>query len=329
MAFKTVNLQIYIYSGTSGSYTDTDLKYTLSKSLIGSDTSVMFEIGELVRDYITISFNNDYLSNVIWVSTVGSAIDDLGIEFDYDNPKINHYLAFDGYGFFEDEINPQLSTDALISSNTIYLPDDTIGKLPIFAEGVGKIVVDGSATTQITDNGNSNQKIQYFTIPANSSKVQVYATNDSTLLRTITVFNVCEPKYTPFKVTFLNRLGCYQDIFFFLKSIESLSVSDESYKRNTVSTSTLTYSTNETQQQRYNANGNTSITLNTGFVNEDSNKTIEELFLSENAWIRYEGKTLPIIPKSKSMVFKTSLNDKLANYTVDFDFAFNKINNVR
>ena len=120
-----------------------------------------------------------------------------------------------------------------------------------------------------------------------------------------------------------------RQIFFFLKSIESLSVSDESYKRNTVSTSTLTYSTNETQQQRYNANGNTSITLNTGFVNDDSNKTIEELFLSENAWIRYEGKTLPIIPKSKSMVFKTSLNDKLANYTVDFDFAFNKINNVR
>jgi len=329
MAFKTVNLKIYIYSGTSGSYTDTDLKYTLSKSLISSDTSVMFEIGELVRDYITISFNNDYLSNAIWVSTVGTAIDDLGIEFDYDNPKINHHLAFDGYGFFEDEINPQLSTDALISSNTIYLPDNTIGKLPIFAEGVGKIVVDGSDTTQITDNGNSNQKIQYFTIPANSSKVEVYATNDSTLLRTINVFNVCEPKYNPFKVTFLNRLGCYQDIYFFLKSIESLSVSDESYKRNTVNTSTLTYSTNETQQQRYNANGKSSITLNTGFVNEDSNKTIEELFLSENAWIRYEGKTLPIIPKSKSMVFKTSLNDKLANYTVDFDFAFNKINNVR
>ena len=29
--------------------------------------------------------------------------------------------------------------------------------------------------------------------------------------------------------------------------------------------------------------------LNTGFINEDSNSTIEELFLSENVWIRQDG----------------------------------------
>ena len=124
-------------------------------------------------------------------------------------------------------------------------------------------------------------------------------------------------------------MGSYQDVYFFKKSVETFNVTDETYKRNTVNTSTITYSLNETQQQRYNANATKSITLNTGFINEDSNKTIEELFLSENAWIRYDGNTLPIIPKTKSMTFKTSLNDKLSNYTVDFDFAFNKINNVR
>ena len=159
MAFESVSLQIYIYSGTSGSYTDTDLKYTLSKSLIGSDTNIMFEIGELVRDYITVSFNDDYLSNTIWVSTIGTIVTDLGSPFDYGSPVINHYLAFDGYGYFEDAINPQLSTDALISANTIYLPEGVAGKLPIFAEGVGKVIID-STTTEVTDNGNSNQKIQ-------------------------------------------------------------------------------------------------------------------------------------------------------------------------
>ena len=328
MAFESVSLQIYIYNGTSGSYTDTDLKYTLSKSLIGTDTNIMFEIGELVRDYITVSFNNDYLSNAIWVSTVGTIVTDLGSPFDYGSPVINHYLAFDGYGYFEDEINPQLSTDALISANTIYLPEGTAGKLPLFAEGVGKVIID-TTTTEVTDNGNSNQKVQYLTIPANSSIIKLYATDDATLLKTINVNNVCEPKFTPYKVTFLNRMGSYQDVYFFKKSIETFNVTDETYKRNTVSTSSVSYLTNETQQQRYNANATKSITLNTGFINEDSNQTIEELFLAENVWIRYDGKTLPLIPKSKSMTFKTSLNDKLANYTVDFEFAFNKINNVR
>tara|TARA_R110001592_G_scaffold166468_1_gene401548 strand:- start:473 stop:1459 length:987 start_codon:yes stop_codon:yes gene_type:complete len=328
MAITTVNLQIYIYSGTSGSYADTDLKYTLSKSIIGSDTKIMFEIAELVRDYITVSFNDDYLCNTLWVSTVGTIINENGVPYDYNSPVINHYLLFEGYGYFEDEINPQLSTNALISANTIYLPESTAGKLPIFAEGVGKVIID-AATTQITDSGNSNQKVQYLTIPANSSIIKVYATDDATLLKTINVNNVCEPKFTPYKVTFLNRMGVYQDVYFFKKSVETFNVTDENYKRNTVNNSTLTYALNESQQQRYNANATKSITLNTGFINEDSNKTIEELFLSENAWVRYGGDTLPIIPKSKSMTFKTSLNDKLANYTIDFDFAFNKINNVR
>ncbi len=328
MAFQTVNLEIYIYTGTSGSYTDSDLKYTLSKSLIGTDTNIMFEIGELVRDYITIDFNNDYLSNTIWVSTIANHINDQGLLFDYGTPVINHYLAFDGYGYFEDEINPQLSTNALITANTIYLPEDTAGKLPIFAEGVGKYIID-STTTQVTDNGNSNQKIQYITIPANSSVIKVYAKDDTTLKKTINVFNVCEPKFTSYKVTFTNRMGVFQDVYFFKKSTETFNVTDETYKRNTVVNSSVTYSTSDTQQQRYNTNAQKSITLNTGFINEDSNSTIEELFLSENVWIRYNNDTLPIIPKTKAMTFKTSVNDKLSNYTIDFDFAFNKINNVR
>ena len=76
-------------------------------------------------------------------------------------------------------------------------------------------------------------------------------------------------------------------------------------------------------------NGSTSISLNTGFVNEEFNSVIEELFLAENAWIRFENKTLPVITKSKSLTFKNSVNDKLINHTVELDFAFDKINNVR
>ena len=40
-------------------------------------------------------------------------------------------------------------------------------------------------------------------------------------------------------------------------------------------------------------------------------------------------KTLPVIPKTKSMSYKTGLNDKVINHTIDFEFAFSKINNIR
>ena len=68
---------------------------------------------------------------------------------------------------------------------------------------------------------------------------------------------------------------------------------------------------------------------NHSFAIKDFNSALEELFLSESAWIRWEGKTLPVIISSKDMTLKNVLNDKLIDYTVGFEFAFNKINNVR
>ena len=328
MSIKTAALNLYIYEGTQSSYIASDLKYRIQKERINSDTKINFEIAELVRDYIDHTFNDDYVSKCVWVLAYTTLFDENNEPYTYGNPQSNTYLALDGYGYFEEGINPELSRDALISSNDVYLPEGTAGKLPIFAEGVGKVIID-STTTQITDNGNTNQKIQYLTIPANSSTVKVYATDDATLLKTITITNICEPKFTPYKITFVNKFGVYQDLYAFKKSVENLNVTDERYKRNIIVNNTTSYPTYSGQSERYNVNGNTSINLNTGFVSEDMNQTIEELFLSENVWIRYEGKTLPVIPKTKTLQFKTSVNDRLANYTIDFEFAFNKINSVR
>ena len=329
MALKSVTLKLYIYSGTQGSYTASDLKYTISKDRISTKSSITIEIANLVRDYIDTTFNDDYVSSTKWVTVSQTLYDsDTGLEYTNGSPVITNYLALDGYGYFEDSINPQLSTNALYSSNNMYLPEGVAGKLPIFAEGVGKVTID-SVDTQITDTGDSSQKIQYITVPANSSTIQVYDTDDATLLKTIAVNNVCEPKYTPYKITFINKLGALQDLYFFKKTVETFNVTDEKYRRNNINTTSLSYNTYSGQQQRQNVNGTTSLSLNTGYVKEDFNSAIEELFLSENAWIRFENKTLPIIAKSKSYTNKTVLNDKLINHTVNFDFAFNKINNVR
>ena len=327
MALKRIQLELYIYDGL---YTTapTTPNYEILKSRIDTHNNITIEIGELVRDYLTLSFNDDYVSYTKWVKAIVTSFDDSDNPFTVDNPKEFTFLATDGYGYFEDGTNPELSRDALISSDNIYILEGTAGKIPIFAEGVGKVIID-STTTQITDNGNTNQKIQYLTIPADSSTIKVYGTDDSTLLKTITISNICEPKQTPHKITFANKYGAFQDLYFFKKTTESLSISDETFKRNIVTNTASTYSTSEGQSSRYNVNGKTKLALNTGFVKEDMNQTIEELFLSENVWIRYENKTLPVLPGSKSLQFKTVLNDKLINYTIDFDFAFDKINNIR
>ena len=328
MALKRIELKLYIYDGLLGSKPTTGPQYEISKSAIDTQTNITLEIGELVRDYLDISFNDDYTPYSKWVEAVVTFYDQANEPYTFSNPTTYPFLALDGYGYFEEGTNPELDRHALMTSNNIYLPENTAGKFPIFKEGVGKVIID-STTTQIIDNGNSNQKIQYVTIPANASIIKVYDTDDSTLRKTITVTNICEPKYTVYKITFINKYGAFEDFYAFKKSTESLEVTNEEYKRNTVVASSSTYSTYESQKARYNVNGNTTLSLNTGYVVEDMNTTIEELFLTEQVWIRYEGKTLPIMPKSKSLEYKTSLNDKLINYTIDFEFAFDKINNVR
>ena len=51
--------------------------------------------------------------------------------------------------------------------------------------------------------------------------------------------------------------------------------------------------------------------------------------LSEQVWIKKDGEILPINVKTSSLTYKTSVNDRLINYTIEFDYAFDKINNIR
>ena len=42
-----------------------------------------------------------------------------------------------------------------------------------------------------------------------------------------------------------------------------------------------------------------------------------------------DNQQLPVIPQNKQVTFKTSLNDRLANYTLEFKFAYDKLNTIR
>ena len=140
-----------------------------------------------------------------------------------------------------------------------------------------------------------------------------------------------ECKFEPILVTFVNRFGALQDITFFKKSIDSMSVKGEQFKASIFNENTLSYDTYKHQQTQFLVQGKSSITMNTGYLNEDYNKVIEELMLSEQVWMYRDGNTTitPIIPTTKQITYKTSVNDRLIDYTINFDMAFDKINNIR
>ena len=77
-------------------------------------------------------------------------------------------------------------------------------------------------------------------------------------------------------------------------------------------------------------------TLSSGYYPEYTNQFFEQLLLSEYVWLTRPKKenpsadeTVPVTVKTSSMKFKTSVNDKLIEYTIDFEEAFDLINNIR
>jgi hypothetical protein len=57
------------------------------------------------------------------------------------------------------------------------------------------------------------------------------------------------------------------------------------------------------------------------------------MMLSEKVWVTNVidsvEQVLPINVKTSDITYKTSLNDKLVEYTIEFDKSFDTINNIR
>lgn len=82
------------------------------------------------------------------------------------------------------------------------------------------------------------------------------------------------------------------------------------------------------QYDDYNVNGRENITLNTGFLDESFKENVTQLLLSERVWIEENGIKRPANVVTSELELKSHVNDKLINYTIEFSFSNDIINNV-
>ena len=331
-------LELYIFTGLT-SDKPTDATYTLEKDVINSETQVTFEINQLIRDYYehiapTTANSTGY---VLWAiadvtgftsSTVGATVS-------------TTFLAFDGYNYFQEaasnggSINATYTLPTLLTSSKIQVLESEAAQIPVnaeIAETVNfKLAGATVSTHSITDNGNTNQKIQYITTTAaNVDAVDViYNSGGST--QSFTIEEVSECKHTVSKIVFINKYGALQNLYFFKKSVENLQINKDSFNRNILD-ETIPYIAGfqfkEHQDKKFNIIANEAITLNSGFVSESMNDSFKELLLSQYVWMVRDGDTLPMNVEESSFTYKTGLNDKLINYTINLKYAFDTINNV-
>jgi hypothetical protein len=132
---------------------------------------------------------------------------------------------------------------------------------------------------------------------------------------------VCEPKYTPITCTFINRYGGWQFLTFFKANMQSIETTSKEFN---MLPSAVNYNVLKGQRKRFNQQGKQTIKCNTGWVTENYFELIQDLLLSDTVLLDNK----PVVVKSQSSEYKTSLKDKNINYEIEFEYSFGLINDV-
>jgi hypothetical protein len=95
------------------------------------------------------------------------------------------------------------------------------------------------------------------------------------------------------------------------------------------------YGLKNASKKIFNTQAKQSQTLSSGFYPEFAVEYFEQLLLSEYVWIERTIEAngtvtqVPAIVKSSSIEIKKSVNDRLIEYTIECEDAFDYINNIR
>jgi hypothetical protein len=130
-----------------------------------------------------------------------------------------------------------------------------------------------------------------------------------------------ECKYNPVECTYQNSLGGWQFLTFFKAQTNSISVKGSEFN---LLPNQTNYNPLRGQSKVFNLNGNQSVKLNTGWVDENYSILMQDLLLSETVLVDSK----PAKVKTNSLTFKTRLKDKMINYEIDFEYSFDLKNNV-
>jgi PKD repeat protein len=335
-----LTIELIIWSGdlnvppTTATETITKIRPTIDYEEFNVD------IAKTVRDQITptpvldLTSDTQIISNntdsVKWVTYTASYTDAVETIADITGTLV----AIDGYGYMQEGVNPTSPANEVLTSVDFRKVDRTgFILLPFVNNGtITSIDIDSDLGT-INDNivtavdYNNYSWVKYLCVDVSA------ATTDDTIVVTVnpsgdtyTYQIIDECIYTPTNVVFKNKFGMFENITMFKKRMESINVSRKQFKNNYISGGT--YDISKHQIKDINIVGNETITVNSGFITESENELYRQLLLSEDVYF-YEGSAfIPVVVKKSSLEFKTRRNDTVINYTIEFEYAYNVINNI-
>lgn len=228
----------------------------------------------------------------------------------------------------------ELASQDLGSAEPFYISTTTLRLNPP-ADDV--VTIDKTATIIAQPLDSTDNSL----IPSNTDKVEITNPDGTTTTVIIECFDLCNIPATPHKISFLNKFGVMQDMWFFGTKKDGISSQRESYKKSKLkSLSTgASYNISDHENVYLRNQGKETIKLNTGFVHEQYNEVIKELMVSEYVYIHDPGRRSPTNPNfdlaipikivSNSLDFKTRRKDKLIQYELEFEADADFVQSIR
>jgi hypothetical protein len=343
--------KIELYIWNDGSSVPATPTYTLSKSNPSiTQLRTIYNVSNYVKEFIDnikptkIASSPSYEDNNEWVKfkvkryklvgityTLLDTIEYVGVNgFTTYTQGVNVITDFFTTGFLSNKLISKniLKSSSSLKSYVNYLVDF----YPGFQLDIIYVKLDESysISQSITGlNGIYNFKIPLTLYPTNvnfidGNRLDVNLYNDideQIAVDVIYTYINEECKYTPVECTFINSFGGWEFLTFFKAQTNSINVKGSDYN---LLPDAVDYNIYKGQSKVFNINGSQTVKLNTGWVDENYNELIHDLLLSETVLLDNK----PVKVKTQSLTYKTQLKDKMINFELDFEYAFNLINNV-
>ena len=247
------------------------------------------------------------------------------------------FAALDGYGYHSQNANPGKPENRILLSNITnrQIARNGILLIPFVNDGYIDEIVSNLdlLPIAITDTLDSDDFVQYYIVVVsefpNENNIDLRFNNSALPVPTfarIIIDIVDECKFTPKNIIFKNKFGTFESISMFKRSISSIDVKKEEFVNKF--TTNKAYDVTTHQYRDINFDATEKISLNSGYVSEAENETFKQMLLSDQVFFWENNTLIPVNIISNSITFKDEVSDKLINYTMEFKYSYNTIQNV-
>jgi hypothetical protein len=325
-------IQVFLWNGNTTPMPSSP-QYTLSKnSPSSSSPATYYDLSPYIREFInhntlqTITTSNAATPSGQWCWIGIKTFKKTTGGFVQFGTTITR-RCYDGYGYYTDGANPNLSRIHLTEGTYNYYLDGSGNTGHLTIENIsGDTIKYTNISTGATDTsslGTAGVQDYPKVFPSYlSAGNRVEIINGGSTVWSATFQPKDECKYTPVRCDFVNKFGAWQTEWFFKASNKSINVENTEY--NLMPQTYPSYNVQEGQRRTLNTNGKEQIKVNTDWVNESYSEVIKQLMLSERILLDKS----PVKINTKSTELFKSINTHMINYQLDFEYAYDTINSV-